>query len=104
MELDFSSPTVATIEVNKNIRVQVNRRAKLPPSLIESREVVDLKSTYKGNYEQNEVLYSIREDWRPLYLQSNNNPGGSEKDSNDNLQPLLRERLSFSTRQKFWPV
>ena len=74
VELDFSSPTVATIEVNKNIRVQVNRRAKLPPSLIESREVVDLKSTYKGNYEQNEVLYSIREDWRPLYLQSNNNP------------------------------
>ena len=102
VELDFSSPTVATIEVNKNIRVQVNRRAKLPPSLIESREVVDLKSTYKGNYEQNEVLYSIREDWRPLYLQSNNNPGGSEKDSNDNLQPLLRERLSFSTRQRFW--
>lgn len=102
VELDFSSPTVATVEVNKNIRVQVNRRAKLPPSLIESREVVDLKSTYKGNYEQNEVLYSIREDWRPLYLQSNNNPGGSEKDSNDNLQPLLRERLSFSTRQRFW--
>ena len=104
VELDFSSPTVATIEVNKNIRVQVNRRAKLPPSLIESREVVDLKSTYEGNYEQNEVLYSIREDWRPLYLtgRSKNPLSGARFDSNKNERTLVREKISFSTRQRFW--
>jgi len=104
VELDFSSPTVATIEVNKNIRVQVNRRAKLPPSLIESREVIDLKSTYTGNYEQNEVLYSIREDWRPLYLtgRSRNPLSGARFDSNKNERTLVREKISFSTRQRFW--
>jgi len=102
-EIDYGNPTVATIEVNKNIRVQVRRKATLPPSLIMgTQEVVDLKSTYRGTKEQNEILYSIREDWRPLYLQANGKPGGSEKDSNDNLQTLLRERLSFSTRQRFW--
>tara|TARA_R100000734_G_C3318352_1_gene112429 strand:- start:673 stop:4626 length:3954 start_codon:yes stop_codon:yes gene_type:complete len=102
-EIDYGNPTVATIEVNKNIRVQVRRKATLPPSLIMgTQEVVDLKSTYRGTKEQNEILYSIREDWRPLYLQANGKPGGSEKDSNGNLQTLLRERLSFSTRQRFW--
>jgi len=102
-EIDYGNPIEATIEVNKNIRVQVRRKATLPPSLIMgTQEVVDLKSTYRGTKEQNEILYSIREDWRPLYLQANGKPGGSEKDSNDNLQTLLRERLSFSTRQRFW--
>lgn len=101
-EIDFINVEKNVLDINENIRVQNRRKAALPPSLIESREVVDLKSTYKGTREQNEVLYSIREDWRPLYLQGNGKPGGSEKDSNDNLQTLLRERLSFSTRQRFW--
>ena len=74
------------------------RQKKKEPLVIKSskKEITDLKDVYKGTYEQNEVLYSIREDWRPLYLQSNGQPGGGKTDT------LLRNQQSFDTRKEFF--
>ena len=120
-EIDYGNPTVATIEVNKNIRVQVRRKATLPPSLIESREVIDLKSTYRGTETQNNILYALREDWRPLYEVGNTSPkrlsgykfklDGNGKRIPDSSSPdgfkvrkLIRKALPLPTRQKYWDV
>ena len=74
------------------------KQKKKEPLVIKSskKEITDLNDVYKGTYEQNEVLYSIREDWRPLYLQSNGQPGGAKTDT------LLRDQQSFDTREEFF--
>ena len=108
-------------EINKNITIRVRRKATLPPSLIESRETGKPKTTYRGTETQNNILYALREDWRPLYEVENTSPkrlsgykfqlDGNGKRIPDSSSPegfkvrkLVRKALLLPTRQKYWDV
>ena len=86
--------------VNENIKQDKPEEIKVETVPKETME--ELKSTYRYTYNQNQILYAIREDWRPLYLQTNNKPGGGKRDSDDNLLTLLRAAQSKEVRKAFW--
>ena len=99
-ELNWEEPEVVVAAVNDNIKKEQPEEIKV--QIIPQQELTILKSTYRGTYEQNQVLYAVREDWRPLYLQANGKPGGAKKDSEGNIQTLLRAALPKSVRQEFF--
>ena len=99
-ELNWEEPEVVVAAVNDNIKKEQPEEIKV--QIIPQQELTILKSTYRGTYEQNEVLYGVREDWRPLYLQANGKPGGAKKDSEGNIQTLLRAAIPKSVRQEFF--
>jgi hypothetical protein len=99
-ELNWESPTEVVMMVNENIKQDKPEEIKVETVPKETME--ELKSTYRYTYEQNQILYAIREDWRPLYLQTNNKPGGGKKDSDDNLLTLLRAAQPKEVRKAFW--
>ena len=99
-ELNWEEPEVVVAAVNDNIKKEQPEEIKV--QIIPQQELTILKSTYRGTYEQNQVLYAVREDWRPLYLQANGKPGGAKKDSEGNIQTLLRAAIPKSVRQEFF--
>ena len=99
-ELNWESPTEVVMMVNENIKQDKPEEIKVETVPKETME--ELKSTYRYTYNQNQILYAIREDWRPLYLQTNNKPGGGKRDSDDNLLTLLRAAQSKEVRKAFW--
>ena len=54
------------------------------------KKVAELKSTYKFQYLQNEILYALREDWRPLYQKDDGSLTGRKfkLDSNRKKIPI----------------
>ena len=87
-ELNFESPVEATIAVNENIKKE------LPEEIVvetpQELNFIELKSTYKFQYLQNEILYALREDWRPLYQKDDGSLTGRKfkLDSNRKKIPI----------------
>ena len=87
-ELNFESPVKATTAVNENIKKE------LPEEIVvetpQELNFIELKSTYKFQYEQNEILYALREDWRPLYQKDDGSLTGRKfkLDSNRKKIPI----------------
>ena len=53
--------------VNENIKKELPEVEVETPQELNFIEPI---STYKFQYEQNEILYALREDWRPLYQEA----------------------------------
>ena len=87
-ELNFESPVEATIAVNENIKKELPEviEVETPQEL----NFIELKSTYKFQYLQNEILYALREDWRPLYQKDDGSLTGRKfkLDSNRKKIPI----------------
>ena len=87
-ELNFESPVEATIAVNENIKKELPEviEVETPQEL----NFIELKSTYKFQYLQNEILYALREDWRPLYQKDHGSLTGRKfkLDSNRKKIPI----------------
>jgi hypothetical protein len=108
-ELDFEDPSFwedwkTPPEKKKPPEIKINRKIKIveqkAPAILKTKEEITVvKSTYKGTYEQNSLLYQLREDWRPLYKNESGNLTG---DDNNNQNELVRDRLNFSVRQDYW--
>ena len=108
-ELDFEDPSFwedwkTPPEKKKPPEIKINRKIKIveqkAPAILKTKEEITVvKSTYKGTYEQNSLLYQLREDWRPLYKNESGNLTG---DDNNNQNELVRDRLDFSVRQDYW--
>ena len=101
-ELNWESPTEVVMMVNENIKQDKPEEIKVETVPKETME--ELKSTYKGTMMQNNILYAIREDWRPLYLTGNvaTPLSGARKDSDGNERTLVRQGLLKPIRQQFW--
>jgi hypothetical protein len=87
-ELNFESPVEVVMAVNENIKKEL-------PEVIEVETPQELNfiepiSTYKFQYEQNEILYALREDWRPLYQKDDGSLTGRKfkLDSNRKKIPI----------------
>ena len=108
-ELDFEDPSFwedwkTPPEKKKPPEIKINRKIKIveqkAPAILKTKEEITVvKSTYKGTFEQNSLLYQLREDWRPLYKNESGNLTG---DDNNNQNELVRDRLDFSVRQDYW--
>ena len=105
-EVDYvSSPVEVAMAVNESIKEELPDKVEVvttPPE----EPLIEVKSTYNFSYEQNQILYSIREDWRPLYLTGNpQNPlSGARKDSDGNERTLVRSSQPKEVRKEFWDV
>ena len=101
-ELNWEEPEVVVAAVNDNIKKEQPEEIKV--QIIPRQELTILKSTYRGTYEQNEVLYGVREDWRPLYLTGNpSSPlSGARKNSDGTERTLVRAAIPKPIRQEFF--
>ena len=77
-------------------------KPRTPPVFIPKAdpEIAVLKDVYTGSGAQNEVLYNIREDWRPIYRNSSGKLTGFEGKNKENT--LLRSRVDFDIRKDFY--
>ena len=77
-------------------------KPRTPPVFIPKAdpEIAVLKDVYTGSRAQNEVLYNIREDWRPIYRNSSGKLTGFEGKNKENT--LLRSRVDFDIRKDFY--
>tara|TARA_Y100000004_G_scaffold195230_1_gene261732 strand:- start:118 stop:4122 length:4005 start_codon:yes stop_codon:yes gene_type:complete len=103
-EVDYvSSPVEVAMAVNENIKKEL-------PEVIEVETPQELNfiepiSTYKFQYEQNEILYALREDWRPLYQEADGSLTGARykgKGQNRVENRLVRSGQSKAVRQAYW--
>ena len=92
-------PIKPPIIVEKKVeKKKEKQRIKAPASLKNpTAKKTDLKDTYRGEYNQNEYLYQLREDWRPLYITTGGTKTGA-RPGND----VIREQQSFSIRKEYW--
>ena len=89
--------------INENIKKEL-------PEVIEVETPQELNfiepiSTYKFQYEQNEILYALREDWRPLYQKDDGSLTGARykgKGQNRVENRLVRSGQSKAVRQAYW--
>ena len=82
---------------------EVTIKEQESPKRIDNQEI--LNPVYKGTYEQNQLLYSIREDWRPLYRKSGGGLTGSQWSGSGNNRVenvLVRKSLSKAERAEFY--
>ena len=103
-EVDYvSSPVEVAMAVNENIKKEL-------PEVIEVETPQELNfiepiSTYKFQYEQNEILYALREDWRPLYQEADGSLSGARykgKGQNRVENRLVRSGQPKEVRQAYW--
>ena len=102
-ELNFESPVEAMIAVNENIKKE------LPEEIVvetpQELNIIELESTYKFQYEQNEILYALREDWRPLYQKADDSLTGARyigKGEDRVENRLVRSGQPKAVRQAYW--
>jgi len=102
-ELNFESPVEATIAVNENIKKE------LPEEIVvatpQELNFIETKSTYNFSYEHNQILYALREDWRPLYEKADRSLTGARytgrgEDRVENT--LVRSGQPKAVRQAYW--
>ena len=116
-ELVWDAPDVVQMAVNENIKKE--KPVEIKVESVPKEEMVELKTTYKGTAAQNNILYALREDWRPLYQKDNADKtltGARYKlDSNRKKIPIpntnpveyqeykrVRAGLSKPIRQAWW--
>ena len=77
-------------------------KPRTPPVFIPKAnpEITVLKPVYKGTGAQNEVLYNIREDWRPIYRTASGKLTGYQGKNDENT--LVREKVDFDIRKEFY--
>ena len=102
-ELNFESPVEATIAVNENIKKE------LPEEIVvatpQELNFIEKKSTYNFSYEHNQILYALREDWRPLYEKADRSLTGARytgKGEDRVENTLVRSGQPKAVRQAYW--
>ena len=111
VELNFNAPEEAMIEVNVEIK------KKLPPEIIvdtiPKEAMTELISTYQRKedslktkiYQNDQILYALREDWRPLYKRPNGELAGERytgKGANKVENVRVRKGVLKKIRKAFW--
>lgn len=93
-------PEPVVIEVFKKKEEQEPEPEPIP--IVSTKvEVRPVKPVYVGSYNQNELLYSQREDWRPIYKRPNGTLTGERKtDGVSNTQ--VRSALTKSKRAEYY--
>ena len=108
-KLDWDKPEDVVKNVNDNIKKEEPKEIEVV--VLPKEEITILQSTYQRKelpfevkYAQNEVLYSVREDWRPLYLTGNpSSPlSGARKNSDGTERTLVRAAIPKAVRQEFF--
>tara|TARA_R100000008_G_C3587145_1_gene173397 strand:+ start:1811 stop:5857 length:4047 start_codon:yes stop_codon:yes gene_type:complete len=78
VQLDWDKPEAVQIAVNETIKKKLPETIQLP-AVDKELDFIDPVSTYQNKtanpdyrvrVKQNELLYSLREDWRPLYIRT----------------------------------
>ena len=109
-ELDFDDfsqleppppiPEPVVIEVFKKKEEQEPEPEPIP--IVSTKvEVRPVKPVYAGSYNQNELLYSQREDWRPIYKRPNGTLTGERK-TNGVSNTQVRSALTKSKRAEYY--
>ena len=108
-KLDWDKPEEVVKKVNDNIKKEEPKEIEVV--VLPKEEITILQSTYQRKelpfevkYAQNEVLYSVREDWRPLYLTGNSSTplSGARKNSDGTERTLVRAAIPKAVRQEFF--
>ncbi|MDC3304707.1 hypothetical protein OAV48_01175 [bacterium] len=102
-ELNFESPVEATIAVNENIKKELPK--EIVVATPQELNFIEKKSTYNFSYEHNQILYALREDWRPLYEKADRSLTGARytgrgEDRVENT--LVRSGQPKAVRQAYW--
>ena len=111
VELNFNAPEEAMIEVNEEIKKELPK--EIIVDSIPKEAMIELKSTYQRKEhplqtkidQNNEVLYALREDWRPLYKRPNNDLTGERytgKGANKVENVQVRKGILKPIRKAFW--
>jgi hypothetical protein len=96
-------PTLVVEKINEEIKKELPK--EIIVDTIPKEAMIEVKSTYKFTYDQNQILYSLREDLRPLYKKEDGSLTGARftgKGDDRVENTIVRKSVSKKIRQAFW--
>ena len=97
------NPTLVVEKIIKEIKKELPK--EIIVDSIPKEAMIEVKSTYKFTYNQNQILYSLREDLRPLYKKEDGSLTGARftgKGDDRVENTIVRKSVSKKIRQAFW--
>jgi hypothetical protein len=101
---EWQAPEEVVIKSNEIIKKKKNEEQIIVDS-IPKEAMIEVKSTYKFTYDQNDILYSLREDLRPLYKKEDGSLTGARFTGRGDARvenTIVRKSVSKKIRQAFW--